>query len=184
MRPLKQMAIKAGHATTRSARYALGPGADLSVARIVALALIILAIGAVWLAINAAKAGPSPAAVEIATFNPKSLLADNTPHFLPTPVAAMPPDANPAPPPPPEPAEAQAPAAAPIEQVKVANTGGAGAILRADPPKGRQVAALREGMVLQVIEHQQLPDGSEWLHVKAPDGTEGWVFSRLVTPTN
>src|SRR5205085_9856335 len=128
MRSLKQMAIKAGHATTRSAQYALGPGADLPVARIVALVLIILAIGAVWLAVNAAKAGPSPAAVEIATLNPKSLLADNTPHFLPTPVAAMPPDANPAPPPQPRPADAQAPAAARIEQERVANTGGVGAV--------------------------------------------------------
>ena len=38
------MAIRAGHATTRSARYALGPGADMPVARIVALLLILLPI--------------------------------------------------------------------------------------------------------------------------------------------
>jgi type IV secretory pathway VirB10-like protein len=175
------MDIKAGHSTTRSDRYALGPGADLPVARIVAVLLIVLAIGALWLAFNAATAGPSPAAEELATFNPRSLLADNTPHFLPTPVAAMPPDAGA--PPPPQPADSSAPAGA-TEQVRVANTGGAGAILRANPPKGRQVAALREGTVVQVIEHQQLPDGSEWLHVKTPDGAEGWVFSRLVVPSN
>ena len=62
----------------------------------------------------------------------------------------------------------------------MANTGGVGAILRADPPKGRQVAALRDGTLLQVLEHRQLDDGSEWLRVKTPDGVEGWVFSRLV----
>ena len=179
MATLKDMAIRAGHATTRSARYALGPGADLPIARIVALLLILLPIGAIWLAFNVAKASPSPAAEEIATFNPKSLLQDNTPHFLPTPVAALPPDANSGPP---APAvdEAAAPDTASVEQVKVANTGRLGAILRADPPRGPQVANLRDGTVLQVIEHQQLPDGSEWLHVRTPDGQEGWIFSRLV----
>src|SRR5437868_2800364 len=117
MATLKDMAVRAGHATTRSARYALGPGADLPIARIVALALVVLAVGAIWMAMNAAKAGPSEAAVEIANFNPKSLLADNTPHFLPTPVAALAPDAS---------SDAPAPAAAnssapPVEHVKVAN---------------------------------------------------------------
>ncbi len=171
------MAIRAGHATTRSARYALGPGADLPVARIVAVLLVVVPLAAVWIAINAAKAGPSQAAIEIATFNPKSVLSDNTPHFLPTPVAALPPDVNSGPPAPA--ADEQTAADTSTERVKVANTGGAGAILRADPPKGKQVAALRDGEVLSVVEHQTLPDGSEWLHVKTPDGAEGWVFSRL-----
>jgi hypothetical protein len=172
------MAVRAGHATTRSARYALGPGADLPVARIVAILLILLPIGAIWLAMNAAKAAPSEAAVEVANFNPKTLLADSTPHFLPTPVAALPPEANSGPPAPA--ADEQSAADTQTERVKIANTGGVGAILRADPPKGRQVASLRDGTVLEVIEHQQLPDGSEWLHVKTADGVEGWVFSRLV----
>lgn len=178
------MAIRAGHATTRSARYALGPGADLPIARIVALLLIALPVAALWLASNAARQGPSQAAVEIANFNPKSLLQDNTPHFLPTPVAALAPEANSGPPSPASSDQTAAGNGPSGEQVKVANTGGIGAILRADPPKGRQVAALRDGTVLQVIDHQQLPDGSEWLHVKTPDGIEGWVFSRLVGPAN
>lgn len=169
------MAIRAGHATTRSARYALGPGADLPIARIVAILLILLPVAAIWLVLNAAKAPPSPAAEHIANFDPKTLLTDNTPHFLPTPVAALPPDANTGPPAP----AADEPAAAPVEQVKVANTGGAGAILRADPPKGKQIANLRDGTVLQVEEHQTLPDGSEWLHVKTAEGHDGWIFGRL-----
>ena len=98
MPTVKNMAVRAGHTTTRSARYALGPGADLPIARIVAILLIVLALGAIWMVFNAAKAAPSPAAEEIASFNPKSLLADNTPHFLPTPVAAIAPETNSGPP--------------------------------------------------------------------------------------
>jgi hypothetical protein len=178
------MGLPAGHPTTRSPRYALGPGADLPIARIVAILLIVLPLAAIWLASNFARAAPSPAAEEIATFDPKSvLLSDQTPHFLPTPVAAIPPDTSTGPPPSAD-DQSQATANSSVEQVKVANTGGVGAILRADPPKGRQVGALREGTVLQVIEHQTLPDGSEWLHVRTPDGLEGWVFSRLVTPAS
>jgi hypothetical protein len=176
------MATRAGHATTRSARYSLGPGVDLPIARVVALLLILLPIGALWVVSNVVKSGPSQAAVEVANFNPKAMFADQTPHFLPTPVAALPPEANTGPP---APAVAEQPALPSAnERVKVANTGGAGAILRAEPPRGRQVAALRDGMVLQVVEHQQLPDGSEWLHIKTAEGAEGWVFSRLVAPAD
>jgi SH3 domain-containing protein len=182
MSTLKDMATRAGHATTRSARYALGPGADLPIARIVAFLLIVLAIGAIWMAMKAASAAPSPAVEEIATFNPKSLLADNTPHFLPTPVAAMPPDGSTDAATAPD--QQAAAAASSVEHVKVANTGGVGAILRADPPRGRQVGTLRDGTTLEVIEHQTLPDGSEWLHVRTPEGAEGWIFSRLVTPAD
>jgi hypothetical protein len=175
------MVIRAGHATTRSARYALGPGADLPIARIVALLLVLLPVGAWLVASNLAKAGPSPEAQEIATFNPKTLFADTTPHFLPTPVAAIPAEGNAGPP---APAESEATAAdSGVERVKVANTGGAGAILRADPPRGRQVAGLRDGTVMQVVDRQQI-EGSEWLHVKTADGVEGWVFSRLVAPVD
>jgi hypothetical protein len=171
------------HTTTRSPRYLDGPGAELPIARIVALLLILLPLGAFWVASNVARAGPSPEAVEIANFNPKTLLQDNTPHFLPTPVAALPPQIDAGAPAP----SADEPAAAEAsngERVKIANTGRAGAILRSDPASGRQVAALRDGMVLDVIEHQQMPDGSEWLHVKTADGFEGWVYSRLVAPAD
>jgi hypothetical protein len=172
------MAIRAGHATTRSPRYALGPGADLPVARIVALLLILLPIGA-WLVIsNMNSTAPSKEAADLASFNPRTMFTDTTPHFLPAPVAALPPEANAGPPAPA--AEGETAAVAAVERVKVANTGGAGAILRADPPKGRQVAGLRDGTPLQVLEHRQVDDGAEWLKVKTPDGVEGWVFSRLV----
>ncbi|MBV9322695.1 MAG: SH3 domain-containing protein [Chloroflexi bacterium] len=180
MASVKQMAIRAGHATTRSARYALGPGADLPIARIVAFALILLMVGAVWLAFRAATAAPSPTAVDISSFDPGSVLADDSPHFLPTPVAALPADVDSGPPPPP-PDDQSTPDTATSDRVKVANTGGLGAILRADPPSGKQVTALREGTVLDVIDRKTLPDGSEWLQVKTADGTQGWVYSRLVS---
>jgi hypothetical protein len=150
----------------------------LPIARIVAVLLILLAIGAVYLASNLAKAGPSQEAREIANFNPRAIFVDNTPHFLPTPVAALPAEVNAGPPAP------SADEQASTERVKVANTGGVGAILRAEPPRGRQVGALRDGVVLQVLEHQQLPDGSEWLRVRTNEGAEGWVFSRLVAPAD
>ncbi len=170
------MANRTSHATTRSARYSLGPGADLPVARIVALLLILLPIGAWVVVSNVARSGPSPEAQEIANFNPRTVFTDTTPHFLPTPVAALPPEANAGPP---APAAFDQAAGEPAERVKVANTGGAGAILRGEPPRGQQVAGLRDGTVLQVLEHRDV-DGSEWLRVKTNEGVEGWVFSRLV----
>jgi hypothetical protein len=153
----------------------------MPVARIVALLLILLPIGAYFVVSNIATAGPSQEAKDIANFNPRTMFSDNTPHFLPTPVAALPPEMNAGPPAPA--ASEETAAAAPTERVKVTNTGGVGAILRADPPKGRQVAALRDGTVLQVLEHQDV-GGSEWLRIQTPDGVQGWVFSRLVAPTD
>src|SRR5262249_45624960 len=136
------MAIRAGHATTRSAQYSLGPGADLPIARIVALLLILLPVGAWFVATNLAKAAPPPEAQETAASNPRTALADNTPPSLPTPVAVIPPEGNAGPP---APAASEATADdSRVEHVRVANTGGAGAILRADPPKVPQVAGLRD----------------------------------------
>jgi hypothetical protein len=174
------MATRAGHATTRSARYALGPGADLPIARIVALLLILLPIGAWFVISNVLKAGPSQTAEDVANFDPRSMFTDSTPHFLPPPVAAIPAESNTGPPAPAADDQAAAANAPAVEQVKVANTGGIGAILRADPPKGRQVGALRDGTVLQVLEHRQVDDGTDWLRVRTADGQEGWVFARLV----
>src|SRR5258708_19334568 len=134
------MAIRAGHATTRSARYALGPGADMPVARIVALLLILLPIGAFFVVSNISKAGPSQEAKDIANFNPRAVFSDNTPHFLPTPVAALPPEVNSGPPAPA--ASEQAAAAAPTDRVNAANTGGAGPILPPHPPQAHPDAPL------------------------------------------
>src|SRR5919197_506489 len=94
------MAVRTSHVTTRSPKYSLGPGADLPIARIVAVLLLVLPVVAWLVASREAKEGPSPAAIQIATFDPKKAFADNTPHFLPTPVAAVPAEADAGPHPP------------------------------------------------------------------------------------
>jgi Bacterial SH3 domain len=177
------MALRTQHVTTRSPRYLGGPGADLPIARLVVLLLVALAIGAFVLIRREAREGPSPEAQELASVNPRTLFSDNTPHFLPTPVAALPPEEDAGPP---APAADEPGSSADGDQgaelVKIANTGGVGAILRAEPPAGPRVGALRDGQVLVVLEHRTLGD-SEWLHVKTRDGNlEGWVFARLVGP--
>ncbi|MBV9580812.1 MAG: SH3 domain-containing protein [Chloroflexi bacterium] len=173
------MASRAREASSRSEHD--GPGVDLPVTRIVALALIVLMVCAVWLAYKAATSVPTD--LDISSFDPGSVLAGDSPDFLPTPVAALPPDTDAGPPPPA--AEDQSAADTTTSQrVKVANTGGLGAILRADPPSGKEVTALREGTVLEVIDHKTLPDGSEWLEVQTTDGTQGWVYSKLVAASD
>src|SRR5436190_5692334 len=92
------MAVRTSHVTTRSANYSLGPGADLPVARIVAVLLLLLPLAAWFLVTREVKQGPSEAAIQIANFDPKKAFADDTPHFLPAPVAALPADADAGPP--------------------------------------------------------------------------------------
>jgi Bacterial SH3 domain len=175
------MAVRTSHVTTRSAKYSLGPGAELPIARIVAVLLLVLPVAAWFVITREAKQGPSEAAIEIASFNPKQAFSDNTPGFLPTPVAALPPDTNASAPPPA--VDESAPPSDAAESVKVANTGGLGAILRADPPRGKQLATLRDGQQLELIERQTVDD-SEWLHVRTADGLEGWIFGPLVGPAD
>src|SRR5690349_276547 len=92
------MAVRTQHVTTRSPRYSLGPGADLPIARLVVLFLLVVPVVAFMLVSNMAKAGPSDEAKQIAAINPRQLFADNTPHFLPTPVAAIAPEQGAGPP--------------------------------------------------------------------------------------
>jgi hypothetical protein len=173
------MDIRPAHVTTRSTKYSLGPGAEAPVARLVVVLLLILSFATWQIASRQAKEGPSEAAQQIANFNPKQAFADNTPHFLPKPVAAMPGDAGAGSP---APAASEDNPADTAELVKVANTGRSGAILRADPTSGQQVAALRDGQTLGVLEHRTLDD-TEWLRVRTADGAEGWIIARLVSPT-
>ncbi len=164
---------------SRQPHHALS-GADLPVARGVALLLLLIPVGAGWWLLNQPKDdNPSALSQQLATINPRALFADQTPHFLPTPVAAIPPETNAGPP---------APAAADqgsdsgsSETVKVANTGGLGALLRSQPPKGSVVTTLRDGQTLTVLERTQV-DGDEWIHVRTPSGADGWIYGRLVGP--
>jgi hypothetical protein len=153
---------------------------DKLVGRAIAVLLLLLLPVGVWFVVsNMSRDAPATPSVNIGTLNPQSIFDDGSSRFLPTPVAALPPEVNTGPP---APAADEQSAAddAPSERVKIANTGGVGAILRSDPPTGRQVTALRDGTLLQVLEHRTLNDGTEWLRVRTPDGVEGWVYSRLV----
>ncbi|MDQ3808857.1 MAG: SH3 domain-containing protein [Chloroflexota bacterium] len=172
------MAFGAGQITTRGPDHSLDRGPELPIARLVAVVLLLLAMAAVAIVANVARDGPSEQARQIAAFNPKQMLGEQTPHFLPPPVAAMPPDTATGPPP--STASEPAPAAA-AERVKVANTGGVGAILRAEPPSGRPIGGLRDGAVLEVLDRRAIGD-TEWLRVRTAEGAEGWIFARLVGP--
>jgi hypothetical protein len=68
------------------------------------------------------------------------------------------------------------------ERIVIGNTGGLGAVLRADPVTGRAVGALHEQQVLDVLEHRDVPGSGDWLHVKTSDGVEGWVTGRVALP--
>jgi hypothetical protein len=91
---------------------------------------------------------------------------------------------------PPPPTLAPAPTIAPAaqsrptptgERVIVTNTGGIGAVLRAEPVTGRQVASLREQVELTVLE-RRIVSGGEWLRVRTADGQEGWVLGLVARP--
>jgi hypothetical protein len=67
------------------------------------------------------------------------------------------------------------------ERVIVTNTGGIGAVMRAEPVRGRQVASLREQVELTVLERRTV-DGGEWLRVRTAEGQEGWVLGLVARP--
>jgi hypothetical protein len=168
-------------ATRHHRQYRLGPGAERPIGRVVVALVLATLLAVLPLVSTLAGLGPSEQAQRLAHLSPRQLLGEGTSHFLPAPVAALPPEANAGPPAPAAGELAGDGTSATAEQVKVANTGGLGVLLRSDPPSGRLVASLRDGQVLDVLEHQRVGD-AEWLHVRTRDGTEGWVFSRLVGP--
>ncbi len=68
------------------------------------------------------------------------------------------------------------------ERVVIGNTGGIGAVLRADPVTGRPVGALREQQVLDVLERRNIPGSGDWVHVRTAEGLEGWVTAVVARP--
>lgn len=74
------------------------------------------------------------------------------------------------------------PAVTPIARTfVVANTGGEGVFLRRVPKNGDRLAALAEKTVLEEIGAEQTLDGAAWRHVRAPDGTEGYLPAQYTT---
>jgi hypothetical protein len=70
------------------------------------------------------------------------------------------------------------------ERVVIGNTGGLGAVLRSDPVTGRQVAALHDQQVLDVLEHRNVPGSGDWIRVRTADGVDGWVTGVVAEPVN
>ena len=73
------------------------------------------------------------------------------------------------------------------ERAVIGNTGGVGAVLRAEPVTGQAMASLREQLVVDVLERRVIPGSGEWVHVRTAEGVEGWVIglvARPLTPSN
>jgi hypothetical protein len=68
------------------------------------------------------------------------------------------------------------------ERVVIGNTGGLGAVLRADPVSGKPLGALRDQQVLDVLERRSVPGGGDWIRVRTSDGLEGWVTGVVARP--
>lgn len=63
----------------------------------------------------------------------------------------------------------------------VANTGGLGAVIRAEPnTDGKVVAAVPEGTVLQIAGSDVQGEGRTWRAVKDDDGNAGYIAGELV----
>ena len=98
-----------------------------------------------------------------------------TPVPSPAAVSTVPPLATPVPPTPtPVPEQARA--------MVVANTDGHGVYLRRGPKLDDRVRAWVEGTRMDATGAPVSGDGVEWLKVRAPDGTEGYVPSQYLSP--
>jgi hypothetical protein len=85
------------------------------------------------------------------------------------------------------PAQAATPGASPRptstgERIVIGNTGGLGAVLRAEPVTGRAVGALREQQVFDVLERRSVPGSGDWIRIRTPEGVEGWVTALAALP--
>lgn len=74
------------------------------------------------------------------------------------------------------------PAPPPPRAFLVANTGGDGLYLRRSPQGGDRLKAWPENTPLVEIGPESAAAGETWLHVRAPDGTEGYVPARYTDP--
>ena len=87
-------------------------------------------------------------------------------------------------PPPPVQAQVATPRPSPTgERIVIGNTGGVGAVLRSDPVTGQPIAALREGLVLEVVERRSVAGSGDWVRVRTAEGVEGWVTGLVALPT-
>ena len=73
-----------------------------------------------------------------------------------------------------------------VEYVKLANTGGQGVRLRAEPqPNARNIVTVGEGAVFMIIGPDIKNEFGTWRHVELPgDGRSGYVLDRYLIPWN
>jgi hypothetical protein len=83
----------------------------------------------------------------------------------------------------PAPQPSPTPAAAAAQTVYVGNTDGEGVYLRKTPTMADRLQAYADGTALQIIGDDVDGDGQHWHHVRAPDGTEGYVPSMYTVDT-
>ncbi len=74
-----------------------------------------------------------------------------------------------------------APAGATGERLRVANTDGVGVVLRNSPREAdKSTRGLMDGANVSVVER----NGSDWVHVRADNGQDGWIPARYVVPAS
>jgi hypothetical protein len=151
---------------------------------IVLLAVPLLVVMELPKFLDLANSVPAPAAgVTFVTATPSFSLADATPAAR-TRLSVL----DDRPPPtlsPPVVTATAAPTPRPTptgERIVIGDTGGLGAVLRADPVTGKPVAALREQQVLDVLERRNVPGSGDWIRVRTSDGVEGWVTGMVAQP--
>ena len=66
--------------------------------------------------------------------------------------------------------------------LKVGNTGGDGVFLRRSPRMDDKIRPWMDGTAMVVIGPTVTGDGHTWQHVRAPDGSEGYVPSEYLSP--
>ena len=127
---------------------------------------------------------PPTGGVSFATAEPAFKLLDTTPTAVRSRFAPLNDDVPPTLSPPVATATA-APTPRPTptgERISIGNTGGLGAVLRADPVTGRPLGTLREQQVLDVLERRNVPGSGDWVRVRTADGLEGWVTGIVARP--
>jgi hypothetical protein len=73
----------------------------------------------------------------------------------------------------------------PVLELRIANTGGQGARLRAAPSLAADlIAILPDGAVVQAIGLEAVVTEERWRHVRAPSGAVGWVAADLLAPAS
>ena len=132
------------------------------------LALIVVTIGTVLL-FGLNYLPQSPLARQQTASPPQEALAlpfENVPTVAPASTPTPAPTATPTPP----------------RAFVVANTGGDGVYLRRSPRLGDRLAAWPDDTRLEEIGPETAVEGLNWLHVRAPDGSEGYVPARYTAP--